>query len=246
MKKEKKRIDNKIIATQLALPLKFKTINNSDNFIISDCNKDAVELIENFDFWKNNKNINSIPAIIIYGPKGCGKTHISSIYQQQVDCITLSSITSKEIRLAEKGNNFIVDNFLPSKDFSSEIVMHFLNEVKYNSGSVLFLSRFSAFNTDWRLDDLNSRMRSLMSCEIKLPDEILLYTILVKYSEDKKLILNDRQCLYIVERIERNFETVISVIDNLDRISLETKKKITFETIQNILNLVTANKNNQI
>ena len=85
-----------------------------------------------------------------------------------------------------------------------------------------------------------------MSCEIKLPDEILLYTILVKYSEDKKLILNDRQCLYIIERIERNFETVISVIDNLDRISLETKKKLTFETIQNILNLVTANKNNQI
>ena len=126
------------------------------------------------------------------------------------------------------------------------MVMHFLNEVKYNSGSVLFLSRLSAFNTDWSLDDLNSRMRSLMSCEIKLPDEILLYTILIKYSEDKKLILNDKQCLYIIERIERNFETVISVIDNLDRISLETKKKLTFETIQNIINLMTINKNNQI
>ena len=68
-----------------------------------------------------------------------------------------------------------------------------------------------------------------MSCEIKLPDEILLYTILIKYSVIKKLILNDKQCLYIIERIERNFETVISVIDNLDRISLETKKKLTFD-----------------
>ena len=53
MKNENKRIDNKIFNAQLALPLKFKTINNSDNFIISDCNKDAVELIDNFDFWEN-------------------------------------------------------------------------------------------------------------------------------------------------------------------------------------------------
>jgi chromosomal replication initiation ATPase DnaA len=242
MKNENQIINNKVFHTQLALPLKFKTLNNSDNFIISDCNKDAVALIDNFDCCKNNKNINSMPAIIIYGPKGSGKTHISSIYQQQVDCINLSSITSKEIRLAEKGSNFIVDNFFPSKNFPSEMVMHFLNEVKYSSGSVLFLSRFSAFNIDWGLDDLNSRMRSLISCEIKLPDEILLYTILVKYSEDKKLILNDKQCLYIIERIERNFETVISVIDNLDRVSLETKKKITYETIQNIINLMAINK----
>ena len=58
MKNEKKRIE----AFDKALPLKFKTINNSDNFIISDCNKDAVELIDNFDFWKNNKNINVVVA----------------------------------------------------------------------------------------------------------------------------------------------------------------------------------------
>ena len=226
---------------QLALPLTLKTLKNRENFLVSECNQSAVKLIDNIDSWKNSKRINSIPAILIHGPPGCGKTHISSIFEQQNSCITLSSITTKDIRLAEKGNNFIIDNFFPGKSFSPEIVMHFLNEVTYNSGSVLFLSRFSAFDMQWELDDLNSRLRSIMSCEIKLPDEILLYSFLVKYADDKKLILTDKQCIYIIERVERSFETIIKIIDNLDRVSLEIKKKLTFDNIQDVIDFVNEN-----
>ena len=223
---------------QLALPLTFKNLKNRENFIVSECNQSAVKLIDNIDLWKNSKRINSIPAILIHGPPGCGKTHISSIFEQQNDCITLSSIITKDIRLAEKGNNFIIDNFSPGKSFSPEIVMHFLNEVTYNSGSVLFLSRLSAFDMQWELDDLNSRLRSIMSCEIKLPDEILLYSFLVKYADDKKLVLTDKQCIYIIERVERNFETIIKIIDNLDRVSLEIKRKLTFDNLHDVIESV--------
>ena len=226
---------------QLALPLTLKTLKNRENFLVSECNQSAVKLIDNIDSWKNSKKINSIPAILIHGPAGCGKTHISSIFEQQNSCITLSSITTKDIRLAEKGNNFIIDNFFPGKSFSPEIVMHFLNEVTYNSGSVLFLSRFSAFDMQWELDDLNSRLRSIMSCEIKSPDEMLLYSFLAKYADDKKLILTDKQCIYIIERVERSFETIIKIIDNLDRVSLEIKKKLTFDNLQDVIDFVNEN-----
>ena len=226
---------------QLALPLTLKTLKNRENFLVSKCNQSAVKLIDNIDFWKNSKRINSIPAILIHGPPGCGKTHISSIFEQQNSCIILSSIITKDIRLAEKGNNFIIDNFFPGTSFSPEIVMHFLNEVTYNSGSVLFLSRFSAFDMQWELDDLNSRLRSIMSCEIKLPDEILLYSFLAKYADDKKLILTDKQFIYIIERVERSFETIIKIIDNLDRVSLEIKKKLTFDNIQDVIDFVNEN-----
>ena len=226
---------------QLALPLTLKTLKNRENFLVSKCNQSAVKLIDNIDSWKNSKRINSIPAILIHGPPGCGKTHISSIFEQQNSCITLSSIITKDIRLAEKGNNFIIDNFFPGTSFSPEIVMHFLNEVTYNSGSVLFLSRFSAFDMQWELDDLNSRLRSIMSCEIKLPDEILLYSFLAKYADDKKLILTDKQCIYIIERVERSFETIIKIIDNLDRVSLEIKKKLTFDNLQDVIDFVNEN-----
>ena len=164
-----------------------------------------------------------------------GKTHLSHIYQQSNNSLFFSSIASQDIRLAEKNKSFILDNFSPGNNYPSETVMHFLNEVKYNSGSVLILSKQSSHEMDWGLPDLNSRLRSLVTCKIELPDDILLYTLLIKYADEKKIILNDKQCIYILNRVERNFETIIKVIDHLDRFSLETKKKINLNMINNII-----------
>lgn len=228
-------IKNKIFNSQLALPLSFKILQNRENFILSESNKSAVKLIEKLKSWQINTNINSIHAALVYGPSGCGKTHLSHIYQQSNNSLFFSSIASQDIRLAEKNKSFILDDFSPGNNYPSETVMHFLNEVKYNSGSVLILSKKSAHEMDWGLPDLNSRLRSLMTCKIELPDDILLYTLLIKYADEKKIILNDKQCIYILDRVERNFETIIKVIDHLDRFSLETKKKITLNMINNII-----------
>ena len=116
--------------------------------------------------------------------------------------------------------------------------MHFLNRVTYQDGSVLFLSNLSPSKMDWKLDDLNSRIRSLICSEIKLPDDVLLYSFMVKYSNDKKLFIDDKQLIYILERIKRNFDSVIKVIDKLDTYSLETKKKISYKIIKSILDKI--------
>ena len=224
---------------QLALPLTFKTLKNRENFIISKCNESAISLIDNIDFWRGKKKINSIPAALIFGPNGSGKTHLSNIFKEYNHSIFLTSLKHNDLDLIKKGNNFIIDDFVPSINYPSELVMHFLNQVTYNGGSILFLSRCSAFEMDWKLADLNSRLRSLLACEIKLPDDMLLYTFMIKYASDKKLMLNDNQCLYILERLERNFESVINFINKLDIILLETKKKVSYKSIQYIFNTLT-------
>ena len=226
---------------QLALPLTFKSIKNRDNFIISKCNQSAISLIENTEFWLGNKKINTIPAALIFGPAGCGKTHLSNIFMDTNKSFFLSSLKSHDLDLIKKGTNFIIDNLVPSSNYPSKLVLHFLNQVTYKQGSILFLSRYSAFEMDWGLDDLNSRIRSLLACEIKLPDDMLLYTFLIKYSNDKKLILNDNQCLYILERLERNFESIIKFINALDKILLETKKKVSYKSIQYIFDALNKN-----
>tara|TARA_B100000767_G_scaffold239920_1_gene235434 strand:- start:155 stop:880 length:726 start_codon:yes stop_codon:yes gene_type:complete len=226
---------------QLALPLTFKTLKNRDNFIISKCNESAISLIDNYNFWKGKKKINSIPAALIFGPNSCGKTHLSNIFKEYNKSTILSSLRSNDLELIKKGESFIIDDFVPSMNYPSELVMHFLNQVTYNEGSVLFLSRYSAFEMDWNLDDLNSRIRSLLACEIKLPDDMLLYTFMIKYSNDKQLMLNDNQCLYILERLERNFESVINFINQLDLITLETKKKVSYKIIQHVFDTLYKN-----
>ena len=231
-----RNINKYVLNKQMALPLTFKTFKNRENFIISKCNEEAVRLIENSSFWQNKRKINSIPAAIIFGPKGSGKTHLSYMFKEHNRCEYLSSLSSFNLDKIEEGKKFILDDFIPGEKYPSELVMHFLNRVTYQDGSVLFLSNLSPSNMDWKLDDLNSRIRSLISSKINLPDDVLLYSFMVKYSNDKKLLINDKQLIYILKRLNRNFGSVISVIDKLDIYSLEIKEKISYKIIKTILN----------
>ena len=158
------------------------------------------------------------------------------MFKEHNRCEYLSSLSGFNLDKIEEGKNFILDDFIPGENYPSELVMHFLNRVTYQDGSVLFLSNLSPSNMSWKLDDLNSRIRSLISSKINLPDDVLLYSFMVKYSNDKKLLINDKQLIYILERLERNFGSVISVIDKLDTYSLEMKEKISYKIIKTILN----------
>ncbi len=224
------------INRQMALPLKFKSIKNRENYLVSNCNLEAIKLIEDFTFWQNRKKINSIPAAMIYGPKGSGKTHLSSILKQKIDCVYFTSLSENCLEQVTEGKNFILDDFAPGKNFPTELVMHFMNQVTYKEGSILLLSRLSPFQMDWNLDDLNSRIRSLVSSEIKLPDDVLLYSFIVKYSNEKNLFIGDKKLIYILERLDRSFQSVIKVINKLDKLSLEYSQKVTYKNIKMILN----------
>ena len=161
MSSKLRNINKLAINKQMVLPLKFKSIKNRENYFVSKCNIGAVKLIENSTFWQNRKKINSIPGAIIYGPKGSGKTHLSKIFENNVNSSYLTSLTSNCLEKAIEGKNFILDDFMPGKNFPSELVMHFINQVTYKEGSILFLSRLSPFEMNWNLEDLNSRIRSL-------------------------------------------------------------------------------------
>ena len=230
-----RNINKLAINKQMALPLKFKSIKNRENYLVSNCNVQAIKLIENFTFWQNRKKINSIPAAMIYGPKGSGKTHLSSILKQKIDCVYFTSLSENCLEQVTEGRNFILDDFVPGKNFPTELVMHFMNQVTYKEGSILLLSRLSPFQMDWVLDDLNSRIRSLVSCEIKLPDDVLLYSFIVKYSNEKNLFIGDKKLIYILERLDRSFQSVIKVINKLDKLSLEYSQKVTYKNIKMIL-----------
>ena len=47
-----RNINKLAINKQMALPLKFKSIKNRENYLVSKCNIEAVKLIENSSFGK--------------------------------------------------------------------------------------------------------------------------------------------------------------------------------------------------
>ena len=236
-----RNINKPAINRQMALPLKFKSIKNRESYLVSECNFEAIKLIENSIYWQNRKKTNSIPGAIIYGPKGCGKTHLCEIFKESIDCDYLTSLKNNSLEKVTEGKNFILDDFVPGKNYPSEIVMHFVNQVTNKEGSILFLSRLSPFQMNWDISDLNSRIRSLVSSEIKSPDDVLLYSFIVKYSNEKKIFISDKKLIYILERLDRSFDSVIKIVDRLDVYSLEIKKNVTYKTIKFILNEFSRN-----
>ena len=104
-----RNINKLTINKQMALPLKFKSIKNRENYFVSKCNIEAVKLIENSTFWQNRKKINSIPGVIIFGPKGSGKTHLSSIFRENINCDYLTSLSKNNLDQLIDGRNFILE-----------------------------------------------------------------------------------------------------------------------------------------
>ena len=102
-----RNISKLAINRQMALPLKFKNIKNRENYLISKSNEEAVKLIENSTLWQNPKKINSIPGALIYGPKGSGKTHLSAIFKEKVNCTYLTSLTNHNLEQVSEGKHFV-------------------------------------------------------------------------------------------------------------------------------------------
>ncbi len=224
-----------IFNKQLALPLQFVKLKNQENFLINDSNKIAISLIDQMHDIKNFKKKYIYPVLYIFGPERSGKTHLAHIFKEKNNGIFVNKIQDKHLSMVKNGKCLILDDFEEKVKLDEKLLFHFLNETYSTLGSVLLLSKFSQSKIKFQLPDLKSRIKSLISAEINLPSDEILYFLLVKELDEKKIFLTDKHCFYVIKRIKRNYKTVLRFVKEIDRFSLEIKKKITISHIRDIL-----------
>ena len=229
---------NGILNRQLALPLSFRIVNDHNNFILNNTNKIALSLIDEFANIKNFSRKYNFPVLILHGPSRSGKTHLAHIYKQITKAEFINKLSSFDLKKAKLGQSFIIDNLDKLEDLNEEFLFYFFNEILLNSGSLLITTTKPINNIRFNLQDLRSRINSCISTKIDLPDDEILYAILIKELDDKKLFLNDKACIYIIKRIKRSYKSVLNFVKYLDRISLEEKKGINLKQIKDVLNIV--------
>ena len=210
---------------QYALPLAFRKVSNKNNFILNESNKVALSLIDKFRNIKNFKEKYNFPILIIYGPKGCGKTHLANVYCEITNGKFISKIDDKVISLAKLGRSFVIDDFDNISNLDENLFIHFFNEITFNLGSLFIITTQPPSNIKFNLSDLGSRFKSCISAKIDLPNDEFLYSILIKELSDKKLFLDDKLCIYVLKRIKRNYNSVLKFSERLDQHSLEKKIK---------------------
>jgi len=194
-----------------------------DDFFVSTSNKKA------YNFILNKKIDNQ--KILLIGPNKSGKTHLGKIWQKNNNAVSYEN--NFEIILNYKKNIFI-DDFL--KNINEEKIFHLINHCSINKLTILLTSKKEVFEHNFLLKDLVSRLKTFNLLRIDLPDDDLIINLIIKLLHDKQIIIKNEEIFhYILKRIERSYEEIFLLIENIDKLSLEKKRELTIPLIKKLL-----------
>jgi len=194
-----------------------------DDFFVSNSNIKAYNFIL-------NKNIDN-KKILLIGPNKSGKTHLGKIWQKNNEAISYEN--NFEIILDHK-NNIFIDDFLDN--INEEQIFHLINHCSINKLTILLTSNKEMFDHNFFLQDLLSRIKTFHALRIDLPDDDLIINLMIKLLHDKQIIIKNEEIFhYILKRIERSYEEIFLLIENIDKLSLEKKRELTIPLIKKLL-----------
>ena len=217
------------LMSQLVFKFPFKTKYYEQDYYVSSNNFSVYRLIESWPRWPD-KWVN------IFGPAGCGKTHLSNILKkkiQKVKILDAKNIDNETITEFEKLECLIIDNY--DSNINEEIFYSILNQSKQLDSFVVVNSILSIKNMKLNLKDLKSRTDGFVSLGIELPTDDLLRVIISKYFSDRQLDISPKVSEFIIKNIERSYEKVFKFIKEIDDLSLSSGKSININLIKKVL-----------
>jgi chromosomal replication initiation ATPase DnaA len=218
---------------QLALPFSVRSAHGREDFIVAPPNEQAFRFVERWPDW---------PARVaaIHGPKGCGKTHLASVWQVASGAARIeASGLSPDVLVALEGERAIAVEDLDSTEPSEQRDRALLALFERPVGWLLFTALRPPL--EWRsvIGDLRSRFDSLLSFAMWAPDEMLLLDLIRKHFADRQLEVPDTVRLRILTHIERTPEAVAAFVARADQLALSEKRAVTERLV---LELIDAGK----
>ncbi|MEY3197126.1 MAG: DnaA ue Had protein [Pseudomonadota bacterium] len=207
------------MSKQYTISLTPKHSYSIHDFIFSSCNETLANLLDGLESWGTQQ----YPGIVlIYGPEKSGKTHFAYLVAEKFGGIILPPDTNIELLELYHNQLFILEDI--DRIWEEESLFHIFNYLVQNRKSILITSRD---NKEFSLPDLSSRIGSLDVRIIKDPDDNMVSCLLRKYISCRSINVSEEVMIFIINRIERKFSTIFSVVDVIDRLSLEQKRNIT-------------------
>lgn len=203
---------------QVPFRLPVEPAMNREALAVSDANRQAVSLIEQWPDWPS-------PYAILAGPTGSGKTHLATIWGAAARA-SVHPANDIPSRLPDGNGAIIVEDLKPSS-FDEVALFHLMNHVRQSGGTMLMTSQSWPNGWGVQTPDLLSRLRSATTVEIGEPDDELLKAVMLKLFADRQIAVESGVIDYLAARIERSVRTAIALVDALDMAALSKKSAIT-------------------
>lgn len=203
-----------------------------EDFITSPSNEAAKKWIDLWPEWQGS----IYPRIsYIYGPTGCGKTHLAKIWQSHSCAKQITKLDLRKLNYHSDANSYLLEDI---EEFLREEItlLHFLNYIIEQNKFLLITAKTSAYDLSLKLPDLTSRLHAIKSYQIFEPTTILAEQMLVKIFSDMQIMVNEEVVKYLSNRIQRSYNAIKQTVEILNKASLEQNKKITIPLVKEVLN----------
>lgn len=192
---------------QLKLPLQRDVPAGAAEFVRSPSNTEAMAVLERWPAGGEQ-------VLALFGPAGCGKSHLAGIWAERVGAIALHGA---EAGLADplelEGRPVLLDR---AQDADDETLFHLINLAQSGGGALLLASRPPPRAWKTALPDLRSRLDVIRVVSLQEPDDTVLAAILRARFAARSITPGDELIDYLVRRIDRSAAAVESVVDRLD------------------------------
>lgn len=208
------------------LPLELPPIEQlgRDDLIVSRSNAVAAEAIDAWPDWQHN-------VLLIVGPEGSGKTHLSRIWAEAAEAEILRP---GAFGAFSDGFRIVIDDIDRAKISDRELFAP-VNAARLGQGWVLATSRLAPQAMAGRLPDLVSRLSAAARAELDAPDDRLFEGILAKHFSDHQLVVDPATLTYLAARIERTGSSAKTIVDEINRQALAEKSRVTRPFVRRVL-----------
>jgi chromosomal replication initiation ATPase DnaA len=219
------------MSNQLSFSLTKKETLDRDNYFVSQANRGAVSLIEDWINWPSQK-------LILVGSEGSGKTHLGHLWAGEVGATIISATTLMEQQISElsKAPVLVEDINEIQRNQPVEIVLFHLHNLLHSEGhSLLMTSQILPGRLRFSLEDLQSWIEASTIAKLHPVDDDLLGAILIKMFADRQIYFSDKLLTYVLSRVERSYTAAKLFVEEVDSKAMAESRVIGKKLVRDIL-----------
>ena len=223
---------------QLTFPWNKVNKSSLEGFFTSQENSHLLSLLKDSDF---------LDDLFIYGTKESGKTFLLQAMCNSYSSMSKSSlytplkkVMNYGIEIFESLENIdliCVDGIeeVISKIEWEKAIFNLINKALISESRLILTSSKDLKSLNFSLPDLESRIRKFQSYELHPINDKDIFDALKYISKLTSINLGDKEAKYLVTYSQRNISNLVHILESLDQLSMEMKRKITIPLIKEVI-----------